>query len=105
MNSELNNKETQVSNKNEYNDKDILQDVLTSLKSLDSLYSIAKQEASNEELYDSFDEFEMDVSECQREAFETMYALGWYTLTKSPQTKIDETLKKFNQMKQELQQN
>ena len=53
---EVKNKETTIPNQNEFNDKDMLTDVLSSLKSLSTLYGTCLQESSNDDLYQAIED-------------------------------------------------
>ena len=75
---EVKSKETPIPNQNEYNDKDILTDVLSSLKSLSTLYGVALQEASNEDLYQSIEDNANKVCDMQRKTFYKLFELGNY---------------------------
>lgn len=88
--------------KQEFNEKNILQDILSSLKALDLLYVYAKQECSNEGLYEVLDELSLDVSQYQRQTFETMDELGYYKLCEANKSKIEETRHTYQMMKNEL---
>ena len=99
---EVKSKETPIPNQNEYNDKDILMDVLSSLKGLSTLYGVALQEASNEDLYQSIEDNANKVCDMQRKTFYKLFELGWYVLEKSPQTKINKTINKFSKCLEEL---
>ena len=99
---EVKNKETTIPNQNEYNDKDMLTDVLSSLKSLSTLYGICLQESSNDDLYQAIEDEANKVANMQRKVFYKLFELGWYILEKSSQTKINKTISKFSKSMQEL---
>jgi len=99
---EVKNKETPIPNQNDFNDKDILTDVLSSLKSLSTLYGTALQEASNDDLYQSIEECANEVCTMQRKVFYKLFSLGWYILEKSTQAKINKTITKFSKCEEEL---
>ena len=99
---EVKNKETTIPNQNEYNDKDMLTDVLSSLKSLSTLYGTCLQESSNDDLYQAIEDEANKVANMQRKVFYKLFELGWYILEKSSQTKINKTISKFSKSMQEL---
>lgn len=99
---EVKNKETPIPNQNDFNDKDILTDVLSSLKSLSTLYGTVLQEASNDDLYQSIEECANEVCTMQRKVFYKLFSLGWYILEKSTQAKINKTITKFSKCEEEL---
>ena len=73
-----------------------------SLKSLSTLYGVALQEASNEDLYQAIEDNANKVCDMQRKTFYKLFELGWYVLEKSPQTKINKTINKFSKCLEEL---
>lgn len=100
---EVKSKETPIPNQQEFNDKDILTDVLTSLKSLSNLYGTALQESSNSDLYESIEECANEVCSMQRKVYNKLFSLGWYVLEKSTQAKINKTISQFSKSMQELE--
>ena len=93
---EVKSKETTIANPNEYNDKDILTDVLSSLKSLSNIYGTCLQEASNEDLYQQIEDCSNKVATMQRRVFCKLFSLGWYVLEKQTQAKINKTISKYS---------
>ena len=93
---------TQTPSTKELNDKDILNDILLSLKNASNNYSIAIDEMSNrmlfKEVFKIFDETKTKA----REAYELAFSNGWYVLEKAETTKIDEAYNKMNKSKKEL---
>ena len=97
-------KETPIENEMNFNDKDMLMDILSSLKSLGTIYSYCLQESSNEDLYDALFEFSSDISDMEKEVFYSLFSLGWYPLEKAQQTKITKTVDKYDQIRNQLSQ-
>ena len=99
MNNEIKNEKVQVPNGVEMNDKDYLNSLLSCLKEMTKNFATAMTEASNDHLYEKYEEMFEDVSEMQREVYEVMFQNGWYVLEKADTNKIT---KKYNLLNQEF---
>ena len=99
MNNEIKNEKVQVPNGVSMNDKDYLNSLLSCLKEMTKNFATAMTEASNDKLYERYEEMFEDVSEMQREVYEVMFQNGWYTLEKADTNKIT---KKYNLLNQEF---
>lgn len=99
MNNEIKNEKVQVPNGIEMNDKDYLNSLLSCLKEMTKNFATAMTEASNDHLYEKYEEMFEDVSEMQREVYEVMFQNGWYVLEKADTNKIT---KKYNLLNQEF---
>lgn len=93
---------TQVVSTKEMNDKDILNDILLTLKNVSNNYSVAIDEMSNRQLYKEVFKIYNETKAKAREAYELAFSNGWYTLEKAEATKIDEAYNKMNKSKKEL---
>ena len=99
MNNEIKIEKVQVPNGIEMNDKDYLNSLLSCLKEMTKNFATAMTEASNDHLYEKYEEMFEDVSEMQREVYEVMFQNGWYVLEKADTNKIT---KKYNLINQEF---
>ena len=99
MNNEIKNEKVQVPNGIEMNDKDYLNSLLSCLKEMTKNFATAMTEASNDHLYEKYEEMFEDLSEMQREVYEVMFQNGWYVLEKADTNKIT---KKYNLINQEF---
>ena len=99
MNNEIKNEKVQVPNGVEMNDKDYLNSLLSCLKEMTKNFATAMTEASNDNLYEKYEEMFEDVSEMQREVYEVIFQNGWYVLEKADTNKIT---KKYNLLNQEF---
>lgn len=99
MNNEIKNEKVQVPNGIDLNDKDYLNSLLSCLKEMTKNFATAMTEASNDHLYEKYEEMFEDVSEMQREVYEVMFQNGWYVLEKADTNKIT---KKYNLINQEF---
>lgn len=97
----ISNSKVEVSTGMQLNDKDHLNDLLSSLKCLVKDYTVAMSEASNETLYQQYKTMADQLSLLQRETYELMFRYGWYSLEKAEEMKITN---KYQMLSQELQQ-
>ena len=97
----ISNPKVEVPTGMQLNDKDHLNDLLSSLKCLVKDYTVAMSEASNEMLYQQYKTMADQLSLLQRETYELMFHYGWYSLEKAEEMKITN---KYQMFSQELQQ-
>ena len=92
-----------MKNSNTYfSDKDILIDVLTSIKSLASLYHNFSVEASNDLVFDISSDLREEIFDEQRDCYNLLYSKGWYQVEQQPQNKLSKDIEKYNKTKSEL---
>ena len=96
-NNMINNTKTEVPTGKSLNDKDYINCLLSSLKEMVKNYSTVMTEASNEELYTSYKSMFENYIAMQREVYELMFRLGWYSLEKAETQKIDSKVQMLNQ--------
>lgn len=90
-------KQPVLPDENSFNDEDILQDVLISLKHLSTEYGLLKEEASHKGLVSKIDPIAKEISQMARDSFNLMFEKGWYVLEKQTPQKLNEEYNKFNQ--------
>jgi spore coat protein CotF len=86
----------------ELTEEEMLNDTLSSCKSLLSLLNIYATEASNEEIEDVIEDLYLQMKDNQRNLYKVMYKKGWYKLEKEDTKKINNAITKFNNYKNEL---
>lgn len=92
-----------MNNNNAYfSDKDILTDILSSVKALASLYHNFSIEASNDLVFDISSDLREEIFDEQRDCYNLLYSKGWYQIEEQPQNKISKDLEKYNKSKNEL---
>lgn len=101
-NNKIENEMTEVSCTKEMNDRDVLNDVLLTLKNLSNNYSVVIDEMSNKKLYKEISALCKETKELAREAYELAFANGWYSLEEAEENKINSAYEKFNKMNKEL---
>lgn len=78
-------------------DKEYMQDILFTAKTLTNLYHNATQEAATEQLYNQF-KTNMNDSICmQHDIFNAMQQKGWYPMQQAQQQQIEQVKTKYSQ--------
>lgn len=85
-------------------DKNKLGIVLELEKNLSNNYSIAMNEASNNDLYESYFDMFTSVKDTTRNIFDLMSYLGWYNLKYVDENKIDNKLESLTKQLDNLEQ-
>lgn len=83
-------------------DKEMLLDVLNSIKSLAGLYHHFSIEASNDFVFDIASDLKEEIFDEQRDYYNTLVNKGWYKVETQPVSKINQELMKFETSKNEL---
>lgn len=76
-------------------DKEILTDMLMSLKQLNNMYNLLLQEASNENIFEATDSLNLEVLDCCREIFNLMNSKGWYKVEVDDAKKVSQARQQF----------
>lgn len=71
------------------NDQDYMTILLSHLKELTKNMTVAITEASHEKLYKDYKKMYDALADAQRKSYELMFYLGWYSLEKATDTKIE----------------
>ena len=97
----IKNPETPFPKTQQLNDRDILNDALSTEKYLCQSYVTAMQEASHDSLYQTiFDQFR-ETSKQQRSLYDLAFKHGWYALTPHDSQEIQQTVQQFQGYKQD----
>ena len=94
--------EVKVNESIEMNDRDYLNDILSSSKQLTTNTMLAVTEASNVNLRNELLMILEDVEMLQRENYVLAWNKGWYILEEVDKTKINESLKSLYKKLEEL---
>lgn len=97
----IQNQETQIPKTPQMNDRDYLNDMLTTEKYLTTSYAYALNEMSHQSLYQEMLTIFTDTSNHQRDLFELMFKKGWYKLEAEDGQKLQQTHQQFSQYQQE----
>ncbi|MDC3418011.1 spore coat protein [Aquibacillus salsiterrae] len=92
----IQNPETQVPKTPQMNDRDFINDMLTTEKYMTESYSTALNEASNQTLYQDLLKIFTETQNCQRNLYNVMFRNGWYSLETADQQKIQQAYQQFN---------
>ena len=87
---------------NNMTDKEILLDVLTSIKSLAGIYHHFSIEASNDFVFDIASDLKEEIFDEQRDYYNTLINKGWYKVDVQPTSKINQELSKLEISRNEL---
>lgn|SRR5690606_15164973 len=96
------NPETPIEKNQAMNDRDFINDILSTEKYLTQAYSTALNEASNQHLYQDLLQIFEETQNCQRDLYNMMFKHGWYGLEKEQQQKIQQSYQQFQQYKNQL---
>ena len=86
----IQNKTTEVAKGISLNEKDYCTCLLSTLKDMEKNYTIAMTEASNEWLFDIYQNAFLQLAKFQRELFILMFQNGWYALENVESKKLKE---------------
>jgi spore coat protein CotF len=79
----------------ELNDRDRLNDILSTEKYLTTAYNIAVNEASTQQLYQVQMQMLTELHQCQRDLFNLMSQKGWYKTDPAPAQQVTQTAQQF----------
>lgn len=77
------------------NDKVMLEDVLTTLKSQIDLFSHGTTESTTCGVHNTFHDALCKATQQQNEVYNAMAAMGWYPSTQAEQQQIDQVKQKY----------
>ncbi len=92
MNNKIQNKNVEVPNTKQMNDKDFITTMLSIEKALVKDYAVSLTEVSNNDLYNDYYDMFDDLSNLQRDIYNLMFKKGWYQLEMAEDNKIQEKL-------------
>ncbi|CDQ19315.1 Coat F domain-containing protein [Halobacillus karajensis] len=98
----IQNPETKVPKTPQMNERDFINDQLTTEKYMTSSYNIALNEASNQNLYQDLATIFKETQDCQRNLYNLMFKNGWYALEQEEKQKMDQTYQQFTGYKTQL---
>jgi len=80
----------------EMNDRDFLNDALSSCKYITDSLNIAVREASHEQLHSELMQILNETHESCRQLYNLMFQNGWYKLEAEDQQKLDQAYQQFS---------
>lgn len=102
MSNKIQNPETTIQKTPQMNERDFLNDQLTTEKYMTSSYSIALNEASNQSFYQELATIFKETQDCQRNLYNLMFKNGWYSIEQEQQQKTQQVYQQFNGYKSQL---
>ncbi|MRH44691.1 spore coat protein [Aquibacillus halophilus] len=104
QNQKVQNPETQVPKTPQMNDKDFVNDILTTEKYMTDSYSTALNEASNQAIYQDLSTIFQETQDCQRNLYNLMFKNGWYSVEAADQQKVQQAYQQFTGYTNQLPQ-
>lgn len=86
----------------EFNDYDILEDTLITLKHINEGYGTMLTEASNKQLKTKIENISKPLKDSLRDIFNLMFEKGWYKLEEAKPNKITTIYNDFNSKNNQL---
>lgn len=93
--------QTQQQGQQTMTDKEYMEDVLLTAKTLMSVYHYATQEASTESLHNQFKTNMNEAIAMEHEIYNAMQQKGWYPQQQADQQQIQQVKTKFSQQQQQ----
>ena len=84
------------------NDRDFVNDGLSTCKYITDSLNIAVREASHQALYNDLRQMLDETHEMTRKMFNLMFEKGWYKLEAADQQKIDKAQKQFSNYEEQF---
>ncbi|WP_048600278.1 spore coat protein [Rubeoparvulum massiliense] len=78
------------------NDRDMVNDALSTVKYLTDSLNVMAREASHEALHQDIMTCLVETHQCQRDLFNLMFQEGWYKLEAEDQQKLDQAFQQFS---------
>lgn len=91
----IQNPKTQVPNTPQMNDRDFVNDLLTTEKYITTSYTMVLHEASHQGLYNDLLNIFTETQTCQRTLYDLMFSKGWYAFEAADQQKLQQTYQQF----------
>lgn len=98
----IQNQETKIPKTPQMNERDFINDMLTTEKYLAQSYNVALNEASHEHLYQDLLSVFTETQQAQRDLFELMFKKGWYSLEAQDPSKLQQTYTQFQGYKNQF---
>lgn len=98
----IQNPETQVPKTSEMNDRDFMNEILTTEKYMTSSYCTALHEFSHDALYQDILGIFTETQNTQRELYNMMFKKGWYSIEAADQQKLQQSYQQFSGYKSQF---
>lgn len=80
----------------EMNDRDLINDALSTCKYLTDSFNVAVREASHDALHADFNRILAETHQSARELYNLMFQKGWYKLEAEQQQKLQQAYQQFS---------
>ncbi|MBA9026874.1 spore coat protein CotF [Peribacillus huizhouensis] len=94
--SKVQNPESPIPKTPQMNERDFVNDMLSTEKYLKSSYGVALNELSNQTMYQDIQSIYTEVETAQRELYYLMFEKGWYALEQEDTQKIGQAYQQFS---------
>ncbi|WP_018921883.1 spore coat protein [Salsuginibacillus kocurii] len=101
----ISNPKTEVPETPAMNDRDFINDMISTEKYLSSSYSIAMNEASHDALYRDINQIGNETQDCQRSLFNIMFKKGWYSFEAASPDALQQEAQQFQGYTSQLPHN
>lgn len=101
-NQKIQNQSISIPQTPQMNERDFLNDILTTEKYFGNSYSIAITELSHQVLYQDILNLANESRNMQRELYNLMFQKGWYGLEVAPQETLTQSYQQFSGYKPQL---
>jgi spore coat protein CotF len=91
----IQNPEKQVPKTPQMNERDFINDLLTTEKYMTTSYSMALHEASHQGLYNDIMNIFNETEKSQRDLYNLMFRKGWYAIEAEDQQKLQQSYQQF----------
>ncbi|MGG4264586.1 spore coat protein [Peribacillus simplex] len=98
----IQNPESPVAKTPQMNDRDFINDMLTTQKYFSNSYSVALNEMSNQALFQDIFSVSKENQEMQRELYNLMFEKGWYGLEKAQAQSLSQSYQQFSGYKNQF---
>ncbi len=92
----IQNPEMQIPKTPQMNDRDYLNDMLTTEKYLGVSYTFALHEASYDQLFNDLSSIAQETNQCQHELFNLMFRKGFYSFEAAEPQKLSQSYQQFS---------
>jgi spore coat protein CotF len=91
----IQNPETQIQKTPQMNDRDFINDILTTEKYMTDAYTQALHEASHDQLYQDVLAIYTETANAQRSIYNLMFKKGWYAIEAAESQKLQQSHQQF----------
>lgn len=96
---QIKNPQTEVPKTAQMNDRDMLNDMLSTEKYMTASYSVALNEASHAAFFQDLSMIFNETQQCQRDLFNLMFKKGWYKMDAEQSPQLQQSHQQFSNYK------